>query len=122
MLDLFKEVIPSILQTKKRIVALENESEYNPFVVNRSIGQHIDCVLYANEMNIRPFLDKRLQYDYLRKSIRKYRRPFQKWFKKEKAEFHDVVKEYYGLSDSKTIETLNILTLTQLEQIAQKMI
>ncbi len=36
MPDLFKDIIPSILQTKKHVITQENEGEYIPFVVNKT--------------------------------------------------------------------------------------
>ena len=118
MADLFKDIIPSI--TSNTVDALDEEKSYVPFVVNRALSYHKDIVLYANEMNIRNFLDKRMQYDYLRKSVRKVKRPFQKWLKKEKSDYFDAVKEYYDLSDSKVLEILNILTKEELNLILQK--
>ena len=63
MSDLFKDIIPSILQTKKDV--LENEKDYTAFVVNRALSYHIDCLMYANQMNLNSKLDSKLQYHYL---------------------------------------------------------
>ena len=53
--DLFKEVVPSILQTKKNVFSDEHEyKDYKAFMVNRALSFHMDCVLYANEMNLYP--------------------------------------------------------------------
>ena len=81
MSDLFKDIIPSILQTKKDV--LETDKDYNAFVVNRALSFHYDCVLQANEMNRYPSLPVTLQYHYLLNSIRGYKRPFRKWEKRE---------------------------------------
>ena len=81
MTDLFKEIIPSILQNKKNV--LENEKDYHGFVVNRALSFHYDCVLQANEMNQYPGLPATLQYQYLLNTIRGYKRPFRKWEKRE---------------------------------------
>jgi len=74
MSDLFKEIIPSILQTKKNVV--ENEKDYVPFVVNKALSFHYDCVLFVNEMNRVPNTDRILQYHYYLNTIRGYKRPF----------------------------------------------
>ena len=63
MTDLFKDIIPSILQTKKNV--LENPKDYNGFVVNRALSFHYDCVLQANQMNVMPGLNSDMQYAYL---------------------------------------------------------
>ena len=55
----------SILQTKKQLIVDElTEKDYNPFLVNRALSQHKDCVLFANEMNRRHFTDKKMQFDF----------------------------------------------------------
>jgi len=48
-MDLFKDIIPSILQTKKCVINDEiDQKDYVPFVVNRALSYHMDCILYAN--------------------------------------------------------------------------
>jgi hypothetical protein len=39
------------------------EKQYLPFIVNKGLSYTMDTVLYANEMNIRPNTDKKLQFD-----------------------------------------------------------
>ena len=52
----------AILQTKKQMIVDEiTEKEYQPFLINRALSQHKDCVLFANEMNRRHHLDKKPQ-------------------------------------------------------------
>ena len=119
MSDLFRDIIPSILQTKKNI--LENEKDYNAFVVNRAISFHYDCVMQANEMNKYPNLPANLQYHFLLNSIRGYKRPFRKWEKRETIDNLDAVKEYYNYSNEKAKEALVLLNATQLEQIKKEL-
>ncbi len=73
-MDVFRDLIPSILQTKKNV--LENEKDYPAFVVNKAISFHYDCVFQANQMNQYPSLSNNMQYQYLLNSIRGYKRPF----------------------------------------------
>ena len=119
MTDLFRDIIPSILQTKKNV--LENEKDYSAFVVNRAISFHYDCVLQANEMNRFPNLPVNMQYHYLLNSIRGYKRPFRKWEKRETIEDLEAVKEYYNYSNEKAKEALVLLNATQLEQIRKEL-
>ena len=119
MSDIFKDIIPSILQTKKNV--LENEKDYNAFVVNRAISFHYDCVMQANEMNKYPNLSANLQYHFLLNSIRGYKRPFRKWEKRETIDNLDAVKEYYNYSNEKAKEALVLLNATQLEQIKKEL-
>lgn len=120
MADLFKEVIPSILQTKQPVITAENESEYVPFVVNKALSFHRDCILYANEMNKLPNADKLLQYHYLLNTTRGYKRPFQKWLKRETIENLDLIKEYYGYSTEKAKAALLVLSDDQIEEIRRR--
>ena len=119
--DLFKDIIPSILQTKKVVVTQENERDYVPFVVNRSLSFHHDIVMFANEMNKHPSLDGLMQYHYLLNTVRGYKRPFQKWQKREIIEDLDAVKEYFGYSNEKAKEALSILSGAQIDQIKKNL-
>jgi len=119
MADLFKDIIQSILQTKKQV--LDNENDYTSFLVNRALSYHFDCILYSNEMNQHPHLDKHMQYDYLMGTVRAYKRPFQKWHKKETNEDLEAVKEFFHYSNEKAKEVLNILTETQITEIKHRL-
>tara|TARA_R110000868_G_scaffold339624_1_gene600335 strand:- start:187 stop:606 length:420 start_codon:yes stop_codon:yes gene_type:complete len=119
MADLFKEIIPSILQTKKNVV--ENEKDYVPFVVNKALSFHYDCVLIANEMNKVPNTDGILQYHFLLNKVRGYKRPFQKWHKRETIEDLDAIKEYYNYSNDKAKEALTVLSNDQINDIKSKL-
>ena len=121
MTDLFKDVIPSILQTKNEVISDENEKDYVPFVVNKALSFHRDCALFANEMNKLPNTDKLLQYQYLLNTIRGYRRPYQKWHKRETIENLDAVKEYFNYSNDKAKEALLVLSDDQLKEIKRKL-
>lgn len=119
MADLFKEIIPSILQTKKDV--LDNEKDYKPYLVNRSISYHIDCILYANQMNMNHHLDPKLQYQYLLHTIRPMKRKFQAWQKASTLKDIDCVKEYFGYSNEKAKEALRLLTDEQITLIKEQL-
>ena len=119
MLDLFKEVLPCLLQTKQSIITSENEKEYKPYVVNRAISQHNDTILYVNEMNKYPNLDNKLQYDFYLNTLKAKKRPFQKWYKVSESTDIESVKEYFGYSSEKAKEALRILTPDQLQIIKE---
>ena len=120
-MDLFKEIIPSILQTKKCVINDEiDRNDYVPFVVNRALSYHFDCILYANEMNLNSGLDKDIQYQYLLNSVRPMKRKFQPWQKSNVVNDLDCVKEYFGYSNVKAKEALRILSDEQLTQIREK--
>ena len=120
-MDLFKEIIPSILQTKKCVINDDlDRNDYVPFVVNRALSYHMDCILYANEMNLNSGLDKDMQYQYLLNSVRPMKRKFQPWQKSNVVNDLDCVKEYFGYSNVKAKEALRILSDEQLAQIREK--
>lgn len=120
--DLFKEILPSILQTKKYALLTEqDEKSYPHFIVGRALSQFADTVFFANAVNYYPGLDNKLKYDFLFHTVKAYRRPFSKWAKKVDNENLSVVKEYYGYSDSKALEALNILNSSQLEIMKQEL-
>ena len=121
MADLFKDVIPSILQSKKHVISSENEKDYVPFVVNKALSFHYDCVLQANQMNLIPNTEKLLQFHYLINKIRGYRRPFQKWQKRETIEDLESIKEYFNYSNEKAKEALTVLTSDQIIEIRKKL-
>jgi hypothetical protein len=119
MLDLFKEVLPSLLQTKIYILTSENEKEYKPYIINRALSQHNDIILYVNEMNRYSSLDNKLQYDFFINTLKAKKRPFQKWHKKGESGDIESVKEYFGYSSEKAKDALRILTPVQLQQIKE---
>lgn len=118
MADLFKEILPSILQTKKHCLHTEqDEKSYPHFVVGRALSQFADTVFFANAMNYYPGLDNKLKYDFLLNTVKPYRRPFSKWAKKVETVDLAVIKEYYGYSDAKALDALRILTPDQINSL-----
>ena len=113
--------VKEILEKKNNlIVDKESEDEYVPFIVNRALSFHKDCIFPANEMNRIHFLDKKLQNDFLLNFIRGYKRPYRKWEKPEKNDDIDCIKILFGFSDSKAREALKILTKDQLKNLKKK--
>jgi hypothetical protein len=97
------------------------EKMYEPFLVNRALSYYPDCILSANEMNIQPFLDKKMQYDYLLHTIRPRKR-FSKWIKKEKDEYFEFVQMFYKSSRKDTETILSLLTKDQCEYIKEQFV
>lgn len=121
MADLFKEIIPSILQTKKYCMESEEDfKSYAPFLVNKAMAHHIDCVMFANQMNMSSQLHKKAQYDYFINKIRAVKRPYTKWYKAYEERDLEAVKLYFGYSDKRAREALSILTDEQVKIIKTK--
>lgn len=115
------DFVKEILQGKKQLIVDDlSEKEYNPFIINRSLSYHKDCVLFANEMNRRHFLDKKLQNDFLLNTVRSQKRPFAKWVKAEKSDDLECIKQVYGFSDSKAREALRLLSKDQIQKLKEQ--
>ena len=121
MPDLFKEIIPSILQTGKSVMRDELDyRDYKPFMVNRALSYHMDCILHVNELNKSPSIEPDMQYSYLLNTIRPMKRKFVPWNKASKDKDIDCVKTYFGYSNQKAIEALRILTDEQIAEIRKR--
>ena len=115
------DYVNAILQNKKQLIVDEiTEKDYVSFLVNRSLSYHKDCVLYANEMNRRHFIDKKLQYDFLLNTVRSQKRPFAKWIKSEKSDDLECIKTVFGFSDTKAREALRLLSKEQIQQLKEQ--
>lgn len=115
------DYVNQILYGKKNLIVDEvTEKSYTPFLINRSLSYHKDCIGYANEMNFRHHLDKKLQFDFLLNTVRSQKRPFAKWVKSEKSEDIECIKTIYGFSDTKAREALRLLSNEQIQQLKEQ--
>ena len=99
------------------------EKFYPAYQVNKTLSQNLDCILYVNEMNLRPSCDEKLQFDYLINNIRKRFRKAEKWLTPESLTDIDCIKEYYIYSDEKARRVLNIFPadeIVMIREIVQK--
>lgn len=121
MADLFKEVIPAILQTKKYVLQDEQDvKKYDAFIVNKALSFHVDCTLYANQMNLYHELDNDLQFQYLLNAIRSMKRKYQPWQKAEVNKDLEPIKEYFGFSNEKAKQALRVLNDEHITLIKEK--
>jgi len=117
-----KDWLNSINQTKDDLTE-ENPDvikEYAPFVINRCLSGHIDCILYTNEMNMNHHLAKDMQYSFFLNTIRKRKR-YSPWLRKDKIKDLECVKQYYGYSNEKASQALKILSKEQINFIKQRL-
>jgi len=118
-----KDYLNSINYTKKSVMESDDpewEKKYPPYIVNKCMSHHLDTVMYANEMNMHHMIDKKLQYDFFINIVRSRKR-FSPWDKKQKMNDLEIVKQYYGYSNEKARQALNILTPDQLNFIRNKL-
>ena len=92
------------------------EKAYVPFVINRSLSYFPDTILYANQVNHYNQLDKKMQFDYLRLSLRPRKR-FSKWIKSQEEDDLQLIKDHYNYSNERATEVLRVLTPNQSEDI-----
>jgi hypothetical protein len=116
-----KDYLNSINITKKDVMLDEfDEKKYPAYIVNKCLAPFPDTIFYVNEMNRLCLLDSRLQYDFLLNSIGKRKR-FAKWLRASKLKNLDLVKEYYGYSNEKAKQALEVLTEEQIKIIKTKL-
>jgi len=95
-------------------------TDYPPYIVNRCLSGHLDCIMFANEMNRYSFLDRDMQYSFYLNTLRKKKR-FSPWLRKDKVTDLQSVKQYYGYSNEKASQALKILSKQQLDYIKQRL-
>ena len=117
-----KDWLNSINHTKQNLIDEDPsvEKDYATYIINRCLSGHIDSVIFSNEVNKYPNLDKKLQYDFLLNSLRKKKR-FSPWFRKDQIKNLEIVKQYYGYNNEKAKQVLNILTKEQLSFIRDRL-
>ena len=118
-----KDYLNSINYTKKSVMDTDDpawEKKYPAYIVNKCMSHHMDTVMYANEMNMCQHIDNKLQYDFFINTVRSRKR-FSPWDKKQKMNDLEIVKQYYGYSNEKARQALNILTPDQLNFIRNKL-
>jgi hypothetical protein len=118
---MLSEFLNSINQTKKNLIAenSRNEKEYLPFVVNKCFSYFPDTIFHANRMNHMPFLDKKMQYDYLLHSVSKRKR-FSKWVKPEENSNIEHIKEVFGYSTKRAMEVETLLPMDKIKEMTNK--
>ena len=117
-----KDWLNSINFTKENLIEEDPSviKDYPPYIVNRCLSGHLDSVMFANEMNKFPNLDKDLQYHFFLNTLRKKKR-FSPSLRKDKVTDLEIIKQYYGYSNEKALNALKILTPDQINFIKQRL-
>jgi len=113
--------VDSVSYTKKNLMRGTANDElaekgYKPFLANKALSYHQDAILYANELNRRPQLDNKLQYEFLLNSLRKRKR-YAKWQKKVDDVSLELIMEYFGYGRAEALQAMKVLTDEQLAMI-----
>ena len=116
-----KDWLNSINFTKENLMEDPDvKKDYPPYIINRCLSGHLDCIMFANEMNKYSFLDKDMQYSFYLNTLRKKKR-FSPWLRKDKVTDLEIIKQYYGYSNEKASQALKILTPEQISYIKQRL-
>lgn len=120
----------SINSGKERLVVTGQEFKYEKWRTNSSLSNHLDTIMYANEMNLNSIVSDQMHYDYLFHSIRKKKRYGSKKTENDKllekqqaeeAELISLISDYYKYNTVKAKSVLRVLTKSQLEIIRKRM-
>tara|TARA_R100001129_G_C5145484_1_gene197265 strand:+ start:135 stop:491 length:357 start_codon:yes stop_codon:yes gene_type:complete len=96
--------------TKKNLMTdSQSEKDYVPFIVNRGLGYFADTVLLANEMNVNCHVDSKMQYDFLKQTVKKKKR-WSKWLKEDESnsEKIKIICDYFGYNRSNAKHVVNL--------------
>lgn len=101
----------------KELTDQEFRKNYVPFLINKALSYSISTVFYADELNMYPGMDRRMQHAYLNSSIRPGNKKYTPWAKPDKTDDVLLVSEYYGYNLEKARQALKILTEEEVQTI-----
>lgn len=108
------------ITTNKKYLLDENDNNknYTPFMINRGLGQHLDTILLANEMNKRPGLSKLMHHDFLWHSVDAKKR-FGKWAKQDETDLElvDYLQKKYTINKTVALEYLELLDKSEVKEL-----
>ena len=116
-----KDWLNSINFTKENL--LEDPSvvkDYPPYIINRCLSGHLDCIMFVNEMNKYAFLDKDMQYNFYLNTLRKKKR-FSPWLRKNKVRAPQGLNHYLGYINEKPSQPLKIYSKQHLNYFKQRL-
>lgn len=114
------DIVKSISQSKEDLSQeIEFKPAYDPFIINRTLCRFTDCIMYVNDMNQYPYIDREMQYTYLINSIRPRHR-FKKWVKSDTSEDVAFLMEYYNFNHKKAKEAISLLSDKQLNSLKKQ--
>lgn len=107
------------ITTNKKYLLDENDCKnYTPFMINRGLGQHLDTILLANEMNKRHGISKLMHHDFLWYSVDAKKR-FGKWAKQDDTDLDliDFLQKKYTINKTVALEYMELLDKSELKEL-----
>lgn len=95
-------------------------ADYNTWMVNMALANHMQTIMFANEMNRLYDLPKNVQYDFYYHGIPKGKR-FGKWAKKDKTndDLISLVQAMFQLNIQRAQQYLALMSAEQIEWLKQ---
>lgn len=117
--------IGAINNKKDYDLILESEKEYSPFMTNRALSFHPDCIFFANEINrYSGELTNKMQFDFYYHGLRKMNRWSKEKWKDEnlqklmKSSVFELIRETYPeMSTEKILNVIDLFGETELKQM-----
>jgi len=97
----------------------DNLEDYSAFIVNKAMSCHVDCIMYAKEINLYANLSERMNYDFYYHSIKKSKR-YAEWYKNNDETIQNLI-DYFKISRKKANEIIDILTEDDLKKIRKSL-
>jgi len=103
---------------KQYIFDPSSNQNYNAFMINRGLGQHIDTIMLANEMNKRSNISKEMHHDFLFYSVDAKKR-YGKWAKQDTTDLDllEYLQIKYTINKEHALEYLEMLDKTEAKQL-----
>lgn len=108
------DFVNDLSQNKKYI--LENEKDYNAYIINRAFSYFQDTVFHANEMNKAILLPAKLQHDFYFHSVKAKKR-FSRWHKKLEDPDVEFIAQCYNINMTRAREYRKLLSDEQLDEL-----
>jgi hypothetical protein len=117
------DYLNAITQTKDITVLddLDFDKVYQPFIINKMLSQHRDCVLAANMMNERPDTPKKAQFLFLLNTLRPRFRKNEKSVKQTDPDDVGALAEYYECSTRHARDLMSLHSSAQLAIIHKRL-
>jgi conjugal transfer/entry exclusion protein len=117
------DYLNAVTQTKDRSLLQDEQfdKDYQPFVINKMLSQHRDCVLAANMMNEHHETPKKSQFLFLLNTLRARFRRNEKSVKNTDSDDVGAVAEYYECSIRHARDLVSLHTSDQLANIHSRL-
>lgn len=112
------DYLNDITQKKEYIFDPNDNKNYSMFMINRGLGQHLDTILLADELNKRCGVSKQMHYDFLFYSVDAKKR-FSKWAKQDTTDLDLVayLQEKYCINKQHALDYMNMLDKTEVKEL-----